>query len=286
MPGAPTSGLGRLASVYTLLVAVAVGLYFIIRSVGLGLAPPTAAPTEQAVGAAGGAHALLHVLLALVVIISLARLLGAAFRWLHQPPVIGEMVAGIILGPSLLGRIAPEASAFVLPVSVAPFLGVMSQVGVILYMFLVGLELDIGILRRRGHATVAISHASIVVPFLLGALLALYLFPRLAPGGVGFTSFSLFLGVSMSVTAFPVLARILTDRKMQRTRMGTIALTCAAVDDVTAWCLLALVVGVVKSQAESALLTTLFAGGYIGLIIFAARPLMRRLALLYGAPRR
>src|SRR5262249_50754153 len=158
--------------------------------------------------------ALLHVLLAMVVVIGAARLIGALFMKIHQPPVVGEIVAGILLGPSLLGRAAPGVSAFLLPTAVAPFLGVLSQVGVILYMFLVGLELDPSLLRKRGQATVAISHASIVVPFLLGALLALSLYPRLSMADVPFTCFSLFLGVSMSVTAFPVLARILTDRKI------------------------------------------------------------------------
>ena len=121
----------------------------------------------------------------------------------------------------------------------------IAQLGVILYMFLVGLDLNGDLLRKRGHATVAVSHASIVLPFLLGALLAVGLYPRLSSANVPFTSFALFLGVAMAVTAFPVLARILTDRRMSRTELGVMALTCAAIDDVTAWCLLAFVVGVV-----------------------------------------
>ena len=116
-----------------------------------------------------------------------------------------------------------------LPQSVAPYLGVVAQLGVILYMFLVGLELEGGRLRRRAHATVAISHASIVAPFLLGAALALYLYPRLASSDVPFTSFALFMGVALSITAFPVLARILTDRGMARTEIGVLALSCAAI---------------------------------------------------------
>src|SRR5262249_115706 len=153
----------------------------------------------------------------LLLVILAARALGTLFQKIHQPPVIGEIVAGILLGPSLLGRIAPEWSAFLLPKTVVPFLGVLSQIGVILYMFLVGLELDASLWRKRGHATVAISHASIIAPFLLGALLAFYLYPRLSSADVPFTCFSLFVGVSMSVTAFPVLARILTDRKVHKT---------------------------------------------------------------------
>ncbi|HEU4535343.1 MAG TPA: cation:proton antiporter, partial [Polyangiaceae bacterium] len=172
----------------------------------------------------------LHVLLSLVAVIVTARALGALFRRLHQPPVIGEVVAGLLLGPSLLGRVAPQATAYLMPPQVAPYLGVISQIGAILYMFLVGLELDLPSLRNKGHATVAISHASIVVPFSLGALLALPLYPRLSSADVPFTVFALFLGIAMSVTAFPVLARILAERQMSRTKLGVIALTCAAAD--------------------------------------------------------
>jgi Kef-type K+ transport system membrane component KefB len=153
-------------------------------------------------------------------------------------------------GPSLLGRIAPSLSASVLPPAVAPYLSVIAQLGVILYMFLVGLELNGDLLRGRARAAVATSHASIVAPFVLGSILALELYPRLSTSDVSFTSFALFMGIAMSITAFPVLARILTDRGMHRTVLGADALTCAAVDDVTAWCLLALVVGVAQARSS------------------------------------
>ena len=139
----------------------------------------------------------------------------------------------------------------ILPPSVGPYLGLIAQLGVVLYMFLVGLELNPARLRDRTHATIATSHASILVPFMLGALLALLLYPQLSDRSVPFTSFALFLGVAMSITAFPVLARILTDYGLTRTHLGVIALSCAAVDDVTAWCLLAFVVGVAKAQVLS-----------------------------------
>src|SRR5258708_26458230 len=156
-------------------------------------------------------------------VIITGQLLARLFAYLSQPPVIGEVVAGSLLCPPLLG---PGTSALVLPPGVAPYLGIVAQLGVMLYMFLVGLELNAGVLRNRAHATVATSHASILAPFLLGALLALALYPRLSTSDVPFTSFALFLGVAMSITAFPVLARILTDKQINRTELGVIALGC------------------------------------------------------------
>lgn len=260
-----------------LLVLVAVA-YLFIRAYGDTLAAPPAL-TSSTVSGASQIHVndFLHVLLALVLVIATARGLGALFRTVKQPPVVGEMIAGILLGPSLLGHIAPGLSAYILPHSIAPLLNVISQVGVILYMFLVGLDLDVSGLKMRAHATIAISHSSIVIPFLLGAALALLLYPRLSTSDVSFTAFSLFIGVSMSVTAFPVLARILTDRGIQRTKMGTLTLACAAIDDVSAWCLLAFVVSVTQSHAGHALRTLLMALGYIAVMLFIVRPLVSRL---------
>jgi Kef-type K+ transport system membrane component KefB len=188
------------------------------------------------------------------------------------------VIAGLLLGPSLLGRIAPSVSAYILPPPVAPFLGVLSQVGVVLYMFLVGTELDLSRLRKQAHSTVAISHASIIAPFLLGSALALVLYTRFSSSDVPFTHFALFLGVAMSVTAFPVLARILTDRGIQTTMMGTVALTCAAVDDVTAWCLLAVVVSVASNTGTGALWTLGLSLVYVTGMLVIARPLLVRLA--------
>ena len=273
----------KLTALYMLMIGSVLIAYLAIRQYGEGLSPASPAGLAPPRGAAASSpDIMLHVLLALIVIIILARMLGSLFRAFHQPPVIGEIIAGILLGPSALGWLAPGVAAAVLPSSVAPFLNVIAQVGVILYMFLVGLELDPKLLRNRGHATVAISHASILAPFLMGALLALFLYPRLSPCGVSFTSFSLFIAVSMSITAFPVLARILTDRGIHKTRMGVIALTCAAVDDVTAWCLLALVVSVVHARTAGALSTIVLALAFIAAMILAARPAMVRLTLLHG----
>lgn len=216
-------------------------------------------------------HALLHLLIALTVIVISARALGALFARVGQPAVIGEVLAGIALGPSLLGRVAPRAMNELFPTTMVPSLSMIAQVGVILFMFLVGVELDTSSLRKRPHASIAISHASIVVPFALGWALSLLLHERFAPPGVPRASFSLFMGVAMSITAFPVLARILTDRRMQHTRLGAIALSCAAVDDVTAWCLLAFVVGFVKSDQSAALRTLVLSVAYIGFMLLVVR---------------
>src|SRR5262249_34963332 len=154
--------------------------------------------------------------------------------------------------------------------------GVISQLGVILYMFLVGLELNPGLLRARARAAVTISQTSIVVPFLMGAALALVLYPRLSSRDVSFTSFALFVGVATSITAFPVLARILTDRRMQRTPLGVLALGCAAANDVTAWCLLAFVVGVAQAKVGGAFLVLGLTAAYIGFMFLAVRPVAAR----------
>jgi Kef-type K+ transport system membrane component KefB len=204
-------------------------------------------------------------------------LLGALLRSVGQPPVIGEILAGILLGPSLLGQISPSISAYVLPAATAPYLNLVAQLGVILYMFLVGLELNGELLRDRVHATVSTSHASIVVPFSLGSLLALQLYPRYSTSDVSFTSFALFSGIAMSVTAFPVLARILSDRGMTRTPLGTIALTCAAADDVTAWCLLALVVGFAQARVQDAFVVLAMSLAFIGFVWLAVKPVVVRL---------
>ncbi|MDX1929647.1 MAG: cation:proton antiporter, partial [Pirellulaceae bacterium] len=229
------------------------------------------------------ADVMLHVLFALASVILLGAILGWLCRYIGQPPVIGEVLAGLSLGPSLLGAISPDAMQLLIPSaildpkdSVATSLKVMAQLGVLLYMFLVGLELNAAKLKHKAHAAVAISHASIVVPFALGTILALWLYPMLSDREVPFVSFSLFLGVAMSVTAFPVLARILTDRNLQNTPVGTVALSCAAADDVTAWCLLSLVVGVAKAEVGNAIFVIGGALAFILFMFFIAKPLLNR----------
>lgn len=270
----------RLALIYGAMLASAVAIFLIINHVGLTLNASESGSTGTAhVAPLGGKpDALVHVLVALTAVLICGRLVSVFVRRLGQPPVIGEVAAGILLGPSFLGWIWPGAAAFVLPPMVAPYLGVIAQLGVILYMFLVGLELNAGFLRQHAHVTVAISHASIVAPFLLGGALALVLYPRYSTSAVPFTSFALFVGVAMAITAFPVLARILTDRRMQNTQLGTIAIACAATDDVTAWCLLAFVVGVAQAHVGDALLVSGLALIFIGFMFIVVRPLASRFA--------
>ncbi|HEV3120200.1 MAG TPA: cation:proton antiporter [Gemmataceae bacterium] len=221
----------------------------------------------------GKPDALVHVLVALTAVLILGRLLSVLFRHVGQPPVIGEVVAGILLGPSFLGQVWPAGAAFVMPASVAPYLGVISQLGVILYMFLVGLELNATALRARARAMLIISHTSILVPFVMGAGLGAFFYSQLSSSEVTITSFTLFFGIALSITAFPVLARILTDRQMQKTNLGIMALGCAAAGDVTAWCLLAFVVGVAQAKLGGAFLVLGLTAGFIGFMFLIVRPI-------------
>ncbi len=264
---------------YAAMLLGGVALFLIVASYGERLTAPAPALSVSASGGVSPTtpNILLHVLLALAAVVVTGRLLGLALRSVGQPPVIGEILAGILLGPSLLGRVAPDVAAYVLPGDVAPFLNVVAQIGVIVYMFLVGLNLNADLVRKRAHATVATSHASIVVPFVLGSALALELYPKLATNNISFTTFALFSGVAMSVTAFPVLARILADRGMTQTALGATALACAAADDVTAWCLLALVVGVARAEVGSAVQVVVLTLVFIAVMFLTVRPAVIRL---------
>lgn len=206
-----------------------------------------------------------------------SRLLGVVTRWLGQPLVIAEVLAGILLGPSLLGWLWPEAMTTLFPPSSMGILKMLSQVGLILFMFLVGLELDPKLLRGRAQSSILISHTSIVVPFTLGAGAAWLLYKSYSSPEVPFLSFTLFLGAAMSVTAFPVLARILSERNLLNSRVGAITIACAAVDDVTAWCLLAFVVAIARARAlTDGLWTTGLALTFIFLMIWGVRPVLQR----------
>jgi Kef-type K+ transport system membrane component KefB len=282
-----TSRLPLAGAAYVLMLVAAVGAFLLIRQAGEALTAPEAPADAISLvkKASGKVDVLPHVLTTLAAVIGLGFVLGRAFKYIGQPPVIGEVIAGIVLGPSLLGAISPEAMHWLIPDRAADpeghvksALKMIAQLGVILYMFLVGLELNGAKLKHQAHATIAVSHASIVVPFVLGAALALPLYPILSHQGVPFTSFALFLGAAMSVTAFPVLARILSDRGMEKSEIGVLALGCAAADDVTAWCLLAFVVGVAQSKMEEGFGVIAGALAFILVMFFVVRPLLARLA--------
>ncbi len=221
--------------------------------------------------------------LQLAVVLAVCRVVGELFRRIHQPKVVGEMFAGIMLGPSLLGWIAPHFSAYLFPPSSLGFLNALAQVGVVVFMFLVGLNINPGELKKESHAAVLTSHVSITAPFVLAAFLALYLYPRLSDDSVAFTSFALFMGSAMSITAFPVLARILAERDMLGSRLGTVAIACAAVDDVTGWCILAYIVVLIRAAHSATSIWVTVAGILIfGLaMIHGVRRLLRGFARAY-----
>jgi Kef-type K+ transport system membrane component KefB len=217
------------------------------------------------------------------VILLVARLVGWLFRKIHQPQVVGEMVAGILLGPSLLGWAAPNAYANLFPPESLGFLSAISQIGLIIFIFLIGLELDQKILRGHGHMALVTSHVSILFPFLLGTILALYLYPRLSDDSETFTHFALFMGTAMSITAFPVLARILKERNLFQTRLGVVAIACAAVDDVTGWCIMAGVLLLMRVSETVIPFWVTLAGfaAYLLVMLFGVRYLLERLETVY-----
>lgn len=222
-------------------------------------------------------HPLAILLAQIVTIILVARLFGWFFRKIGQPSVIGEMIAGIVLGPSLVGMYFPEFSAALFPKESLGNLQFLSQIGLILFMFVIGMELDLKVLKNKAHDAVVISHASIVIPFALGLSLAYFIYEIYAPMGVEFSSFGLFMGIAMSITAFPVLARIVQERGMQKTKLGTIAITCAAADDITAWCILAVVIAIVKAGSLSSSLYVIgMAILYVIIMLKIVRPFLKR----------
>lgn len=228
-------------------------------------------------------HPLSRLLLQIAVIVVLSRVLAFLVAKIGQPPVIGEIIAGIILGPSLLGLFWPGISHLLFQPDSLPNLHFLSQLGLILFMFIVGLELDVHVLRHKAHTAVVVSHASIIFPFLGGASLAYFLYTSLAPPHISFLAFGLFMGIAMSITAFPVLARIIQERGLAQSPLGALALTCAAAGDVTAWCLLAVVIAIVQAGAvTSALFTILLSGLYVFAMLTLVRPVLQRLGTRYA----
>lgn len=229
-------------------------------------------------------HPLAILLLQIITIIIVARFFGWIFRKIGQPTVIGEIIAGIFLGPSLVGMYFPEYSALLFPVESLGNLQFLSQIGLILFMFVIGMELDLKVLKNKANDAVVISHASIVIPFALGIGLSYFVYHQFAPAGVEFLSFSLFMGIAMSITAFPVLARIVQERGIHKTKLGTIVITCAAADDITAWCILAAVIAIVKAGSfVSSLYIIMLAAGYVVLMLFLVKPFLKKVGDLYSS---
>jgi len=218
---------------------------------------------------------LLQVLIALVLIILVTRIGGWLFKKADQPQVMGEIVGGILLGPSFFGWLAPGFSEAIMPAPIVTHLNMLAQVGIIFYMFLIGLEVDLDEMKQHMRSTLIISNISILVPFILGIILSIKLYASLAPAGLGFTSFALFVGISLSITAFPILARILTDKNLHKTSLGKLALTCAAINDIMAWCLMALVVSVASSRYSNAFMTIAMTIGYVIAMIVFIRPILK-----------
>jgi Kef-type K+ transport system membrane component KefB len=213
----------------------------------------------------------------LILIVLLARICGTLIKRAGQPAVIGEMLAGIILGPSLLGWLSPAVFHFIFPAPSLGTLRLLSQVGVCLFMFVVGMDLDLDHLKHQARTAVLVSQVSIIFPYLLGVISSLFLFTTLAGPHTTFLAFALFIGISMSITAFPVLARILEERGLTRTQLGATAIACAASDDVTAWTILAFVVAIVKAaRIISCLITIAMVLAFVGIMWLWVRPFLAR----------
>lgn len=222
-------------------------------------------------------------LLQIITIILTARIFGFICKKIGQPTVIGEIIAGIFLGPSFIGYHFPEFSTFLFPSDSLGNLQFLSQIGLILFMFIVGMELDLKVLKNKAHEAVVISHASIIIPFALGVGLAYYMYKSYAPGNIDFLSFALFLGIAMSITAFPVLARIVQERGLNKTKIGTIVITCAAADDITAWCILAAVIAIVKAGTmASSVYTIIMAITYVIVMLKVVQPFLKRVGDIYS----
>ncbi|GAA5144373.1 cation:proton antiporter [Nocardioides marinquilinus] len=218
------------------------------------------------------------ILAQLALIIVVARLAGKAAGRVGVPPVVGEIAAGVLLGPSLLGM---ELSGKIFPADTRPFLSLLASIGLVLFMFVVGLELDVKLVKGRGRVAGSVSIASILLPFTLGVGLASLLSDELRGPDGDFWPFALFMGAAMSITAFPVLARILTDRRMHRTETGGLALACAATDDVLAWTLLAVVIGIAGGEDDGRGWVVFLAVPFALLALFVIRPALTVLTRLY-----
>jgi Kef-type K+ transport system membrane component KefB len=255
------------------LVAVPLALIVVMLDLGTANHHDTAG---AALVAPSGADMYSRLLIALPLILAACHLAGVLFRRIGQPAVIGEIIAGVLLGPSLLGLLWPAGIKWLFPTEVVGTINTLAQLGLIFFMYLVGREIDLASLRKRGFTAVVVSPVSIALPMLTGIGLAFGLYPAFG-GKVGFLPFALFLAVSMSVTAFPVLARILTDRGIAETPLGVLALTCAAVDDVAAWTLLAVVIAISQGGTPDAVFVTIaLTMLFVAVLVWLVKPLLAK----------
>jgi len=223
-------------------------------------------------------------LLQIITILLVSKFFGVIIGKIRQPSVIGEMIAGIVLGPSILGFIFPEFSSFLFPKSSLNNLQFLSQIGLAFFMFIIGMELDLSKLKNKAHNALVISHASIIFPYFLGVLVSYFIYEQFAPSNVSFLSFALFMGIAVSITAFPVLARILQERNLTKTSLGAMVLTCAAADDVTAWCILAAVIAIIKAGSIiSAVFTIFLAVAFVLFMAYIVRPWIKMISNKYAS---
>lgn len=221
-------------------------------------------------------------LLQIITILIIARACGWLFNKMGQPTVIGEIVAGILLGPSVLGNLLPDVSNFLFRPESLANINILSQFGLILFMYAIGMELDLTEVKKKLRETILISHASIVLPFFFGMLIAYFMYDNYSYKSTPFLSFALFIGIAMSITAFPVLARIIQEKGLARSHLGTISLASAANGDITAWCLLAVVVAVAQAGSMlSATFNILFSILYMFFMFFAVRPFLAMIGNIY-----
>ncbi len=223
-------------------------------------------------------------ILQLIIIMLIARLMGYLFQLIGQPLVIGEIFAGIVLGPSVLGALSPEISGFLFPDRSVDILQQLSQLGLIFFMFIIGMELDTHSFKKSANTAILISIASIIIPFISGIILAFYLYDLFSLENIRFTSFALFMGITMSITAFPILARIVQERRLTKTLVGTMAISVAAIGDVVAWCILAVVIAVVKAgDISHSFITIILSVLYIFFMYAVIKPLMFRIGRVYAS---
>ncbi|MDD3322318.1 MAG: cation:proton antiporter [Paludibacter sp.] len=222
-------------------------------------------------------------LLQIISILIVSRLFGFLFKKIGQPTVIGEILAGIVLGPSLLGIFYPEVFHFLFAANSLGNLYILSQIGLILFMFTIGMDLNLGAIKGKMGVTFVISHASIVIPYFFGMILAYFVYQEFAAGQTTYLSFALFIGISMSITAFPVLARIVQEKGLTKTPLGTLAIASAAINDVTAWCVLAAAIAIANTGSfVSSLYTIGFSIAYVLVMMLVIRPFLKKIGEIYS----